>query len=57
MTRWWRLCGGQGRVGAWVGRDGWVGWGGVGCVGGWRARVARQRVRARVRGILLWRGV
>ena len=43
MTRWWRLCGGQGRVGAGVGRDGWVGWGGV----GWGAWVG---------GVRVWRG-
>ena len=48
-TRWWRLGGGQGRVVGWAGSRGWGAW-----VGG--VRVARQRVRARVRGIV-WRGV
>ncbi len=48
-TSWWRLGGGQGRVGGWAGSGGWGAW-----VGG--VRVARQRVRARVRGIG-WRGV
>ena len=44
-----RLGGGQGRVGGRAGSGGWGAW-----VGG--VRVARQRVRARVRGIV-WRGV